>query len=374
MLRPDPVHALVPPAVAQPSPDDWPELGYPTPGARTRVSAAVARRLFVSAVERLDVTVRLGDGDHRPLHRSRRPAGGRAPPRRALRPTRPRPADRLRRGLPDRRLGRARPRRLPHRARGRAALAGARPAAEAPRCRGAPAAAAPPQRGAQHPGQHRPPLRPVQRPVPAVPRPVAELLLGAVRRLPARPRRPPAGRHAARRPTSPTPSRPGRAARSSGCSTRPACGAGTRVLEIGSGWGELAIRAARRGATVRTITLSTEQRALARERIAAAGVADRVDVDLCDYRDVTGAYDAVLSVEMIEAVGHEYWSTYFADHRPGARPRRAGGDPGDHDAARPDAGDPAHLHLDQQVHLPRRLPAVGAGARRGRPATTPGCG
>jgi cyclopropane-fatty-acyl-phospholipid synthase len=88
-------------------------------------------------------------------------------------------------------------------------------------------------------------------------------------------------------------------------------GAGTRVLEIGTGWGELAILAARRGATVHTVTLSTEQQALARERIAAAGFADRVHVELCDYRAVEGEYDAVLSVEMIEAVGHEYWSTYF---------------------------------------------------------------
>lgn len=88
-------------------------------------------------------------------------------------------------------------------------------------------------------------------------------------------------------------------------------GAGTRVLEIGTGWGELAIRAARRGATVHTVTLSTEQQALARERIAAAGLTDRVHVELCDYRAVEGEYDAVLSVEMIEAVGHEYWSTYF---------------------------------------------------------------
>lgn len=88
-------------------------------------------------------------------------------------------------------------------------------------------------------------------------------------------------------------------------------GAGTRVLEIGSGWGELAVRAARRGATVRTITLSVEQQALARERIAAAGLSDSVSVELCDYRDVDGTYDAVVSVEMIEAVGWQYWQTYF---------------------------------------------------------------
>jgi cyclopropane-fatty-acyl-phospholipid synthase len=94
-------------------------------------------------------------------------------------------------------------------------------------------------------------------------------------------------------------------------------GEGTRLLEIGTGWGELAIRAARRGARVHSITLSVEQKALADERIAAAGLSDLVEVELCDYRAVsTGStsgetYDAVVSVEMIEAVGHQYWSTYF---------------------------------------------------------------
>lgn len=88
-------------------------------------------------------------------------------------------------------------------------------------------------------------------------------------------------------------------------------GEGTRLLEVGTGWGELAIRAARRGATVRTVTLSSEQQALARERVAAAGYADRVQVDLLDYRAVDGTYDAIVSVEMIEAVGHEFWRTYF---------------------------------------------------------------
>jgi cyclopropane-fatty-acyl-phospholipid synthase len=86
---------------------------------------------------------------------------------------------------------------------------------------------------------------------------------------------------------------------------------GSRVLEIGTGWGELAIRAARRGATVRTITLSSEQQVLARDRIAAAGLSDRVEVDLLDYRAVDGEYDAVVSVEMIEAVGLEYLPAYF---------------------------------------------------------------
>ena len=63
-------------------------------------------------------------------------------------------------------------------------------------------------------------------------------------------------------------------------------GEGTRVLEIGTGWGELAIRAAHRGATVHSVTLSKEQQGLAERRIGEAGVADRVTVELKDYREV----------------------------------------------------------------------------------------
>lgn len=88
-------------------------------------------------------------------------------------------------------------------------------------------------------------------------------------------------------------------------------GAGSRVLEIGTGWGELCVRAAGRGAQVRSITLSEEQQRHARQRVAAAGLTDRVQIDLCDYRDVDGQYDAVLSVEMVEAVGYRFWPTYF---------------------------------------------------------------
>lgn len=88
--------------------------------------------------------------------------------------------------------------------------------------------------------------------------------------------------------------------------------AGSRVLEIGTGWGTLAIRAAQRGAQVTTITISTEQAALAQQRVEAAGVSDRVEIALRDYRDQTGEFDAVVSVEMIEAVGERYWPTYFS--------------------------------------------------------------
>ncbi len=88
-------------------------------------------------------------------------------------------------------------------------------------------------------------------------------------------------------------------------------GKGTRLLEIGTGWGTLAIRAAKRGAVVTTVTLSVEQAELARARAKAAGVSDRIDIRIQDYREVTGEYDAVVSIEMIEAVGEEYWQTYF---------------------------------------------------------------
>ncbi len=89
-------------------------------------------------------------------------------------------------------------------------------------------------------------------------------------------------------------------------------GEATRVLELGTGWGTLAVEAARRGAQVTTVTLSAEQAALAQERVDAAGLTDRVDIRIQDYREVDGTYDAIVSVEMIEAVGEEYWPTYFS--------------------------------------------------------------
>ncbi|MBW0088195.1 class I SAM-dependent methyltransferase [Pseudonocardia sp. KRD-184] len=89
-------------------------------------------------------------------------------------------------------------------------------------------------------------------------------------------------------------------------------GPDSHVLEIGTGWGGLATRAAQRGARVTTLTISAEQAKLAEQRLEAAGVADRVQVLLRDYREAQGSYDAVVSVEMIEAVGVAYWPTYFA--------------------------------------------------------------
>jgi len=91
-----------------------------------------------------------------------------------------------------------------------------------------------------------------------------------------------------------------------------AVGPGTRLLEIGTGWGALAIRAAQRGAQVTTVTISAEQLAFAAEKVRAAGLSEQVDLRLQDYREVEGEFDAIVSVEMIEAVGEAYWPTYFA--------------------------------------------------------------
>jgi cyclopropane-fatty-acyl-phospholipid synthase len=85
----------------------------------------------------------------------------------------------------------------------------------------------------------------------------------------------------------------------------------TRLLEIGTGWGELCIRAAARGADVRSVTFSDRQQWLARQRVAAAARSDRVRIDLCDYREIDGRYDAVISVGMIEAMGYRFWPDYF---------------------------------------------------------------
>jgi len=88
--------------------------------------------------------------------------------------------------------------------------------------------------------------------------------------------------------------------------------AGDHLLEIGCGWGSFAIHAAQsRGCQVTSLTLSREQYALARQRVQQAGVADKVDIRLQDYRDVRGQFDHVVSIEMFEAVGEAYWPVFF---------------------------------------------------------------
>lgn len=92
---------------------------------------------------------------------------------------------------------------------------------------------------------------------------------------------------------------------------------GHRVLEIGSGWGSMAIRITNSipGTTVDTLTLSVEQQQLAQKRIAAAGLSDRVTVHLMDYRNMPphweGVFDRLISVEMLEAVGEKFMETYW---------------------------------------------------------------
>lgn len=84
------------------------------------------------------------------------------------------------------------------------------------------------------------------------------------------------------------------------------------VLEIGTGWGGFALHAARQyGCRVTTTTISREQHDLARKRIDAAGLGERITLLADDYRDLAGQFDKLVSIEMVEAVGHRYYETYF---------------------------------------------------------------
>ncbi|KAI0766217.1 cyclopropane-fatty-acyl-phospholipid synthase [Trametes elegans] len=102
---------------------------------------------------------------------------------------------------------------------------------------------------------------------------------------------------------------------------------GDRLLEIGSGWGALAVGAAKMGCTVDTVTLSREQMAMVRRRAADAGVADRVRVHVCDYRELPAAFahafDAAVACEMIEAVGPRHLPTFFRTLDWALKPDRA---------------------------------------------------
>ena len=88
--------------------------------------------------------------------------------------------------------------------------------------------------------------------------------------------------------------------------------ASDHLLEIGCGWGGFAIAAARQtGCRVTGITVSREQYDMARERVAVAGLAERISIELTDYRHVRGRYDKIVSIEMLEAVGHAYYPLFF---------------------------------------------------------------
>src|ERR1700755_666487 len=90
---------------------------------------------------------------------------------------------------------------------------------------------------------------------------------------------------------------------------------GQKLLEIGCGWGGFAEYAARNGARVVGLTISKEQRDFAQRRIHAAGLSENVEIRLQDYRDERGRYDRIASIEMIEAVGEEFWPNYFSQLR-----------------------------------------------------------
>jgi len=90
-------------------------------------------------------------------------------------------------------------------------------------------------------------------------------------------------------------------------------GPGDRVLEIGCGWGGFAMHAARTtGCQIVGITVSCEQHELASQRVAAEGLHDQVRIVYSDYRDIQGTFDKIVSIEMFEAVGREYWDEFFA--------------------------------------------------------------
>ncbi|MFO6463594.1 class I SAM-dependent methyltransferase [Jannaschia sp. KMU-145] len=98
---------------------------------------------------------------------------------------------------------------------------------------------------------------------------------------------------------------------------------GDHVLEIGCGWGGFAEYAAReRGLRVTGLTLSKEQLAYANDRMARAGLSDKVELKLQDYRDETGTFDGIASIEMFEAVGQKYWPVYFDTLRERLNPGR----------------------------------------------------
>jgi cyclopropane-fatty-acyl-phospholipid synthase len=142
------------------------------------------------------------------------------------------------------------------------------------------------------------------------------------------------------------------------------------LLEIGCGWGGMAIHAARtRGCRVTAITVSRQQHELAAARVHAAGLADRVDIQLRDYRELGGHYDKLVSIEMLEAVGYEFLPQYFAI---AARRLRAGGRFALQSITMPDARfDTYRRRVDwmQTYIFPGSLiPSLGAIARAAAPA------
>jgi cyclopropane-fatty-acyl-phospholipid synthase len=142
------------------------------------------------------------------------------------------------------------------------------------------------------------------------------------------------------------------------------------LLEIGCGWGGMAIHAARtRGCRVTAITVSRQQHELASARVAAAGLADRVDIQYRDYRQVHGRFDKIVSIEMLEAVGYDYLPGYFAA---AARLLEPGGRFAVQTITMPDARFEAYRRgvdwMQTYIFPGSLIPSLGAIARAAAPA------
>ena len=148
---------------------------------------------------------------------------------------------------------------------------------------------------------------------------------------------------------------------------------GQHVLEIGTGWGGFALYAAGElGCRVTSITISQEQYDLARERVRAAGLEHLVDIQLRDYREISGTYDAIVSIEMLEAVGAEYFATFFRICDAALAP---GGRMSLQSITFPDAAYETTApgrELDPDLHLSRGPVPVAGGHRTSHPRT-PAC-
>ena len=320
----------VPPAPDAIDAQVWPGVASPPAGIKAQVAGKAADALFRAAVRRLPLRVEypdgtvLGTGGVRRAGDDHGASGGLRGPDRRQR------ADRAWRVLHGGGLGSIRPRRRPG---GLCLLRGhahPRAAAEAPQP--VPAAGAPPgtQHRAEHPLQHLPPLRPLQRAVRQLPGQHHELLLSAL---------PSIGEASWQRwPGTPwlQRSRP----RSTGCWTRPAWGRAPGCWRSAPAGANLPSAPPPAAPPSTTVTLSSEQQELPAQQRGRGRLRRRRHHGTQDYRAVEGEYDAVVSVEMIEAVGYRILAHLLPDHRPGAGPRRQGGHPGHHHAARPDARHP----------------------------------
>ena len=136
---------------------------------------------------------------------------------------------------------------------------------------------------------------------------------------------------------------------------------GQRLLEIGCGWGGFAEFAARTfGAKVVGLTISKEQRDFARERIHKAGLAEKVEIKLQDYRDERDQYDRIASIEMIEAVGERFWPKYFSQVRDRLLPGGLAGHSGHHDPGQPVPDLSPRRRLHPALRVSRRHAALAA--------------